>query len=103
MHARAGRITQITAKLMLEHGNTHSLLSPIVHGHALIQTGIGKSLPHKWGYWEKHDLNLLKRCDELWVVCMPGWDKSSGVDAEIGFARRNKIKIRYITTEGEQV
>ena len=101
MYARAGRITQITAELQDKYGNANTFISPIVHGHQLVNTSAGLNLPGTWEYWEMHDFNLLKRCDELWVVCMSGWDKSRGVESEIQFARKNRIITRYVTDTGE--
>lgn len=100
VRVRAARAAQLTAKLQCEYGETHTLISPIVHGHQLEVTGLDKSLPHTWDYWEQHDLNLLKRCDEMWVMCMPGWDKSVGVTAEIEFCKGNNIPIQYFSREG---
>ena len=43
-------------------------------------------------------LELLYNCDELWVF--GDWKNSTGTCEEIGFAKSNGIKIRYI--EGEK-
>lgn len=47
-------------------------------------------------FWEKFCLNLLKRCDKMYVLCLDGWDKSRGVLAEIEFCDKNSIPVHYI-------
>ena len=67
----------ITAFLM-KTGKT--VYSPIVHGHILATK---YDLPADREFWLKHDLDVLRRCDELCVVALDGWDESVGVLAEI--------------------
>ena len=58
------------------------IYSPIAHNHPLVKFG----LPTGWDYWERYDSVFLKKCDELWVLMLPGWKKSTGVKAEIKIA-----------------
>lgn len=70
----------------------YNLYSPIVYGFAiakLIGTG-------DWSFWEQFDLDTLSRCDELWVLKLPGWERSRGVRAEIEFARVKGIPTIYL-------
>lgn len=101
MHLRAARITQITAKLQRRHGQTHTFISPIVHGHALVTTEEGASIPKSFDYWEAHDFNLLRRCDELWIVMMHKWHESRGVDAELAYAKKLGKPVTWIDKDGE--
>lgn len=101
MGLRAARITQITAKLQRRHGQTHTLYSPIVHGHAIVSTEEGRTLPHTWDYWQTHDFNILKRCDELWMVMIKGWDTSRGMDAELAYAKKLGKPVTWIDKDGE--
>ena len=72
---------------------------PIAMSHA-IETeasdvkGLILSLPHE--KWMQQDLAILKRCDELMVVCLPGWKTSKGVTEEIAFAKEHNIPITYL-------
>ena len=68
------------------------VFSPIVHGYALETHG----LPGNWEYWEIYDRLMLSRCDELAVLCLPGWRESVGVRAEIDIAGRLGLPARYI-------
>lgn len=46
--------------------------------------------------WKKRDLEAIRRMDEVWVVTLPGWDKSVGVKAEIAYAKKYKKPVYYI-------
>jgi hypothetical protein len=65
----------------------HNLYSPIVYGFPIAKI-LGNG---DWSFWERFDLDTLSRCDELWVLRLPGWDKSRGVRAEIEYANAHKI------------
>ena len=79
------------------------VFSPIVHGYALEVHG----LPGDWEFWQGYDRLMLSRCDELAVLCLPGWRESVGVRAEIDIAGRLGLPARFIPestqplTEGE--
>lgn len=49
-----------------------------------------------WDFWQSYSETLLARCDEMWIVTLPGWEESKGVQGEIAFAKSRAIPIRYI-------
>jgi nucleoside 2-deoxyribosyltransferase len=57
----------------------HIVFSPVIHSHPLTEFG----LPTGWEFWQRLDLALLERCDELVVLKLEGWEESVGVQAEI--------------------
>jgi len=59
--------------------------SPVVYGHTLASK---YDLPTDNEFWLTQDLDLLCRCDELYVITLEGWDKSSGVADEINEAQK---------------
>lgn len=65
--------------------------SPVIYGHNLVKMG----LPGDFNYWGEFCLPMLKNCQGLIVVKMDGWDKSSGLKAEIEFAKNNGIPVLY--------
>lgn len=69
--------------------------SPIVHNHPVALLG---GLPRTWDYWKMIDLAMLRLCHALWVLQLPGWDRSIGVTAEIKFAEEVGMPIRYVET-----
>lgn len=100
MELRASLMECLTAQFQVEFSDTHTFLSPIVHGHNMVKTKEGQKLPPTWDYWKPHDLNILQRCDELWVVCMNGWKESIGVQEELQFAKDNNIPIQRVRKDG---
>ena len=75
-----------------------TVFSPIAHSH-----GIAGFLPEELRrdneFWLRQDLPLLARCDELWVLCLPGWEDSLGVQEEIAFAHALDIPVSYHRAE----
>ena len=59
----------------------HLVISPIAHTHPVVKHY--PELAGSWKQWEKLDLALLDRCDELIVLGIDGWKESKGVTAEI--------------------
>lgn len=78
------------------------IYSPIVHNHPIAETC---ELPRGFGFWQYFDLHILNLCEGLTVLCIPGWEDSKGVQAEISFAR-NKMKdmpILYVDENGVDI
>ena len=72
--------------------------SPIVHSRPVALSG---ELSHDWDFWQHFDLEMLSRCDMLYVLCIPGWQLSVGVQAEIEAARKMGKPVMYFYNEGE--
>ncbi len=66
--------------------------SPISHNHPVATT---VTLPRTWEFWRDHDLAMLTRCSQLLVLRLDGWQKSTGVRAEMDFAAERGIPIVY--------
>jgi nucleoside 2-deoxyribosyltransferase len=80
------------ARLMTE-GNI--VFSPISHSHG-IDAFLGGA---PWEMWRKTDLFLLEACDQVTVIMLPGWEKSTGVTAEIMHAREKGIPVHFLPPE----
>lgn len=78
------------AALLMQQGQV--VFAPIVHGHPLV----GHGLPTDWPFWERFDREHLRRCDELVVLMLEGWQESVGVAAEIRIAAEFGKPVRYI-------
>lgn len=78
------------SKLM---GEGKYVFSPISHTHPIAIAG---KLPTGWQFWETYDRIILSRCQKLIVLKLAGWDKSTGVTAEIQIAKELNIPIEYI-------
>lgn len=58
------------------------------------------NLPGDWAFWCEFDKSFVERCDGGIIVLMiDGWDKSTGVTAEIEFAKQLDKPIFYATME----
>lgn len=79
--ARFRAVCLASARLMSE-GNM--IFSPIAHSHPIALAG---KLNTSWGYWEKYDRAMIAVCAELWVLTLPGWERSCGVLAEMAIAK----------------
>lgn len=74
----------------------HHIFGPITESYTYTQFGVDGS---EWEFWEAHDKLMLKKCDELWIVMIKGWETSVGVGAEMDYANANNMPIKYIDPE----
>lgn len=75
-----------------------AVYSPIVHGHHL---AVCHGVLGDWDWWAEIDRIFLARCDELWVLALPGWEASRGVNAERCIARELGRPERLLPVVGE--
>jgi hypothetical protein len=88
---RFKQVTELAAYLFMQHD--YVFLLPITQGHLLAQIG---NIESDFARWETQSLGMLAACDEMWVAKLEGWKDSKGVKAEIKYAKKNKIPIKYI-------
>lgn len=69
-----------------------TVFSPIVHYHEMAKKF---SLPVEFDFWERHNMNMLDRAAELWILTLPGWEISKGVACERFHAARARIPISF--------
>lgn len=52
----------------------------------------------KWTHeqWLDYDRQILRHCDEIHVLMLPGWDKSKGVLLEIEMAKEFGMPVKYV-------
>lgn len=81
-----------TAELMRQRKIVYS---PIVHCHHL---AVIHALPSDWAFWRHYCLGMLKRANRLLVLTLDGWTDSTGVQAEIEFAKKRRLPIETINT-----
>jgi len=60
-----------------------TVYSPIVHYHQVAKFG---ELPTDFQFWQRHNRHMLNLAEALWVLILPGWEHSVGVQAEIDYA-----------------
>lgn len=73
--------------------------SPLTHNVPLDHLETGSV----WAHWCTFDTLMLSRCDKLILLKMPGWESSSGVQAEIAYAKQHGIPIEEIDPPQEKL
>jgi hypothetical protein len=86
-------VNKASAKLMAEG---KYIFSPISHTHPIALAG---SLPGDWQFWEGYDRCILSSCCKIIVLRLPGWETSTGVQAEIKIGQELGIPVEYIDPE----
>lgn len=71
------RAVEIVSGEILRKGIT--VYSPIVYCH-MMSTRLG--LPADARFWFPHNRSILKEATSLWILTLPGWDNSIGVEGE---------------------
>lgn len=84
-------VTKVASGLM-QAGIT--VYSPVSHGYAM--SHVGKVGVQTTEWWLNHCIGMLSRASGLFVLRLPEWNKSLGVQTEIQFAEANNIPIIYI-------
>lgn len=70
--------------------------SPIVHCHEM---AVRYKLPKDAAYWQRFSIDFIRRCDGMYVLKLPGWKESIGVQEEIKFANSLFIPTTYLILE----
>lgn len=72
----------------------HTPYSPIVHWHP-VATNHGMGVGD-WQLWRHHDVEMLRRCNAVWVLTLQGWRESEGINEEIWIARMLGLPVEYL-------
>lgn len=91
---RFEEVCKLHAELLRQYGETTTFIGPIAMSHPV--STLGGLSDTSWNFWAEHDKALINKCDELWVIKMDGWERSTGVSAEIAYARELLIPISYV-------
>jgi nucleoside 2-deoxyribosyltransferase len=89
--SRFETVSEVATKLQLRG---HIVFSPISHSAPM-----EKYLPSEFNthdHWLNQDKWFLDRADELYVLCLPGWADSYGVEWEIRYMRERKKPVTLI-------
>ena len=90
MEERFDKVVAVAAQLI---NRGHIIYSPIMHFHPI---AVRHELPREFAFWKEVNLQILKRCDELWILDLIGTYESHGVMAERMFAQTQGIPTRTI-------
>ena len=84
----------IKAAVLMEQGNL--VFSPLSHSVPISEHCKVHQCDHD--FWLRQDLWVLDICDEMHILCLPGWDESKGIGIEIEHAKLKGIEIIYHAT-----
>lgn len=87
---RQQRINSAVAVMHELFSLDYQAFSPIAHNGVR-----GEYVPPMETIW-KFDFNLLRKCDSLILLPLPGWRTSRGVALETGFALAKGIPMHYL-------
>lgn len=88
-------VVQRVAGLLILRGLP--VFSPIVHCHEI---AIQQDLPGTAEFWQKYNTEFVRRASELYVLVMPGWKESLGVQQEIELAKELFLPIVAVNERG---
>lgn len=64
--------------------NGYPLFSPIVYFKPLASA---LKLPDDAGFWHNMNMEFLRKAEMIWVLRLPGWDQSKGMQVELRVAK----------------
>jgi hypothetical protein len=68
--------------------------SPIVHCRVI---AINYGLPHDFVYWQRINFAWINACKSMWVLQLPNWAMSKGVNGEISHAEATLKDVSFFT------
>ena len=74
-----------------------NVTNSIVFTHPIL---IRYKMPVEWEFWAHYDGVVICTCEEVWVLCIPGFTQSKGLNSELRLARQLKKPIRYMIPDG---
>lgn len=89
-------VTKVAGWLMMPDYplGRYVVFSPITHSHPIAEMS---NIPQfDWEFWQYQDFEMIRRCDELWVLGIPGWRESTGVTDELKLAKELRMTRRWL-------
>ena len=88
-------VNKVAAKLMMQ-GNL--VFSPLSHSHPISKHCTVDPCDHD--FWLRQDLWVLSVCDEMHILCLPGWEASKGIKTEMDHAEAIGLPVVMVDTDG---
>lgn len=98
-HIRDFRFNEATKYAAALMQNGHVVFSPLSHSVPISEY---LDNPNDSDFYINQDLFWLAQCDELHVLMLRGYEKSSGIKREIEEAEKWDISIRYVMPRGKK-
>lgn len=74
-----------------------SLFAPIAYTHEYARDF---GMPYDAAFWFHFNLGFIKGCDAVWVLELPGWKESVGVQGEIKLAKTLNKPVKHWAIPG---
>lgn len=84
----ASRFEEVMSAVVTCAKENVPVYSPIVHWHIPALT---YRLPPTEEFWRIQNAGMLARCAELWVLAIPGWNESAGIQWEMKQVSMNRV------------
>jgi Domain of unknown function (DUF1937) len=94
-HERSIAVARATGWFMNNQRDVF-FFSPIAYAHLIAQEN---TLPYEWHFWAEIDECMLSRCEEIWILAIPGFKKSTGVNAEKKIAERLGLPCKWVVPQ----
>jgi len=69
------------------------VFSPIVHNHSIAEK---YDLPKDYEFWKGYNRAILCKAAQLYILTLPSWEISRGVQDEIAFAKELHIPQMFV-------
>jgi len=83
----------LCANLLARRGDL--VYCPTLHGHGIDQAFAGGT-PIPDDYWLEHGIQMLEMCDLMYILMLPGWDKSQGIMGELAYCLKAQKGVLYL-------
>lgn len=93
-HSRVEAANIVSAWLMEKHG--FCVYSPLTHSSPIVPF-LREETVQNHDFWMKQCLPMVKACQGLIILAVPGWDTSTGVRLEVEAAMATKTQIYRVT------
>ena len=74
-----------------------NITNSIVFSHPILTR---YKMPVEWEFWASYDEVVIRQCEEVWVLCIPGFTHSKGLHSELRLARKLNKRVRYMIPDG---
>jgi hypothetical protein len=93
---RVRQVQDATAKF-IEQG--YLIFSPIINSHPITDLVSFSAVNTEDGMspWMDYDRAMIDRSDELWVLCLDGWQDSLVIEAEVAHALQGGKPVKYFS------
>jgi hypothetical protein len=93
---RDARFREVCAFVARMFRDGMTAFSPIAHSHSIAEI---YGLPVEFEFWKRFNIDMLRRCDALWIVKMDGWKTSRGIADELELAVSMNLPVRWINSD----